>query len=118
LHNLPICFARLVACRVRPLKLDGSVTDNDGKVHNDEGKVDLPKDAVGSCGDLSFAAFSLTHAECGPDGVIELQLCERLLLAWCPSFAALETFGSLDLPSLERRRDVRLLLRESCIRRS
>jgi hypothetical protein len=51
-----------------------------------------------SVGDLSFAVFSLTHAGCGEDGVIELRLNERLLLGWCPSCAALETFGSPDLP--------------------
>lgn len=47
-----------------------------------------------STGDISFAVFSLTHAGCGEDGVIELRLNERLLLGWCPSCAALETFGS------------------------
>ena len=58
----------------------------------DRGKLELPKDGVGSGGeDLSFAAFSFTHAECG-EGVIELRLGERLLLGCCSSCAALETF--------------------------
>ncbi len=78
----------------------------------------ISRKTPGSCGDLSCAAFSLTHSEYEPDDVIELQLCERLLLAWCPLCAALETFGSLNLPELERRRDVRLLLCEIYIRRS
>jgi len=52
-----------------------------------------PRDASGSGADLSFAAFSFTHAECG-EGVIEIRLGVRLLLAWCPSCAALETFGT------------------------
>jgi hypothetical protein len=54
-----------------------------------------PRDNGGSAADLSFAAFSFTHAECG-EGVIELRLDERLLLGWCPSCAALETFYSPD----------------------
>jgi hypothetical protein len=54
-----------------------------------------PRDASGSGADLSFAAFSFTHAECG-EGVIELRLGEGLLLGWCSSCAALETFYSPD----------------------
>lgn len=50
---------------------------------------------MGSDWDLSFAAFSLMHAEC-VEGVIELRLGEQSLLVWCPSCAVLETFGSLD----------------------
>lgn len=46
--------------------------------------------------DLSFAAFSLTHAECTEGGAIELRLGERLLIGWCPSCAALEAFESFD----------------------
>ncbi len=59
-------------------------------------QVNPPRDNGGSGGGLSFAAFSFTHAECG-EGVIELRLGERLLLlGWCPSCAALDTFGSPD----------------------
>jgi hypothetical protein len=64
----------------------------------------ISRKTPGNCGDLSSAAFSLTHSGCGPDDVddvIELQLYERLLLAWCPLLAALETFGSLNLPEQE-----------------
>jgi len=61
----------------------------------DEGKVDPPRNGAWIVGDLSFAAFSLTHAECG-EGVIELRLGERLLVGWCPWCAALETFGPYD----------------------
>jgi hypothetical protein len=53
--------------------------------------------------ELSFAAFSLTHAECGEEGIIELRLDERSLLGWCPSCAALETFGSTRLATRESR---------------
>jgi hypothetical protein len=77
------------------LKLDHDATDN-GKMRDDERELELPKNGAGSVGDLSFAVFSLTHAECGEDGVIELRLNERLLLGWCPSCAALGTFGSPD----------------------
>ncbi|MDP8946883.1 MAG: hypothetical protein M3N09_02110 [Actinomycetota bacterium] len=66
-------------------------------MRNDQGKLDLLKDGVGGGGNFSFAAFTLKHAECG-EGVTELRLGERSLLAWCPSCAALEIFGSLDLP--------------------
>jgi hypothetical protein len=59
------------------------------------------KDRAGSGADLAFAAFSLTHAECGEEGAIEFRLGDRLLLGWCPSCAALKTFRSLD----EYRRD-------------
>jgi hypothetical protein len=65
-------------------------------MRDDEGRIGPAQDGAGSDGDLSFAAFSLTHAECGEEGVIELRLGDRLLLEWCPSCAALETFGSLD----------------------
>ena len=59
-------------------------------MRDDYGKLDPPGEAV----DLSFAAFSLTHAECGEERVIELRLSERSLLEWCPTCAALETFVS------------------------
>ena len=65
-------------------------------MRNDEGRAGPAQDGAGSGGDLSFAAFILTHAECGEEGAIELHLSDRLLLEWCPSCAALETFGSLD----------------------
>ncbi len=62
----------------------------------DQGNLDAPKDGAESGGeDLSFAAFSFTHAECG-EGVIELRLGECLLVGWCPSCVALQTFGSPD----------------------
>jgi hypothetical protein len=42
--------------------------------------------------DLSFAAFVLRHAGCGAS--VEVRLAEDLLLEWCPTCAALETFGA------------------------
>jgi hypothetical protein len=65
-------------------------------MHDDEVRGHPPRDGAASVGDFSFVVFSFTHAECGQEGVIELRLGERLLLAWCPSCAALETFGSFD----------------------
>jgi hypothetical protein len=75
----------------------GGVSDNGGKVRGEEkARVDLPQVAVESGEDLSFSAFSLTHAGCGQNGVIELRTGERSLLVWCPSCAAVETFVSPD----------------------
>jgi hypothetical protein len=65
-------------------------------MRDDERRAGLVKDGAGSGGGLSFAAFSLTHAECGEEGVIELRLDDRLLLEWCPSCATLKTFSSLN----------------------
>jgi hypothetical protein len=77
------------------LKFDHDATDN-GKMRGDESELEPPRNGAVRVGDLSFAVFSLTHAGCGEDGVIELRLNERLLLGWCSSCAALETFGSPD----------------------
>jgi hypothetical protein len=62
----------------------------------DEKSVDTTGNDVGRVGDLAFIIFSLTHAGCGEEGVIELRLGERSLLGWCPSCADLETFGPFD----------------------
>ncbi len=75
------------------LKPDHDATDN-GKVRDAERDLEPPVNVAADVGDLSFVVFSLTHAGCGDEGVIELRLDEHLLLAWCPSCAALETFGS------------------------
>jgi hypothetical protein len=75
------------------LKPDHYATD-DAKVRDDERELELPRNDAGNVGDLSFAVFSLAHAECGEEGTIELRLDERLLVGWCPLCAALETFGS------------------------
>jgi hypothetical protein len=75
------------------LQLDHDATDN-AKMRGGEERVDPPNNGVRSVEDFSFVVFSLTHAECGEEGVIELRLGERWLLGWCPSCAALETFGS------------------------
>ncbi len=42
--------------------------------------------------DLSFAAFVLRHVEC-PSETVEIRLGDGLLLEWCPTCAAVETFG-------------------------
>ena len=65
-------------------------------MRNAERELEPPGNVAAGVGDLSFVIFSLTHAECGDEGVIELRLDERLLLGWCRSCAALETFGSPD----------------------
>ena len=77
------------------LKLDHDATYN-GRMRGDERELEPPRARAVSVGDLSFAVFSLTHAGCGEDGVIELRLSERSLLGWCPTCADLETFGSPD----------------------
>ena len=43
--------------------------------------------------DLSFAVFSLAHAQCGDD-VLEVRIGERMLLEWCAGCAVMEVFGS------------------------
>ena len=63
---------------------------------DDEERVDTTRNDAGSVGDFDFIIFSLTHAGCGEEGVIELRLGERLLLGWCPLCAALEAFGSFE----------------------
>ncbi len=63
---------------------------------DDEERVETTRNDAGSAGVLAFVIFSLTHAGCGEERVIELRLGERLLLGWCPSCALLETFGSFD----------------------
>jgi hypothetical protein len=65
-------------------------------MRGDERELEPLRCGAVSDGDISFAVISLTHAGCGEEGVIELRLNERLLLGWCPSCAALETFGSPD----------------------
>jgi hypothetical protein len=80
---------------VASLKLDHDPTD-DRNMRDDEVRVAPPRNREGSVEDFSFVVFSLTHAECGQEGVIEVRLGERLLLEWCPSCATLETFGSFD----------------------
>jgi hypothetical protein len=45
--------------------------------------------------DLSFAVFSLAHAECGDD-VLEVRIGERMLLEWCAGCAVMEVFGSCE----------------------
>jgi hypothetical protein len=47
-------------------------------------------------GDLSFAAFSLTHAECGDD-VVEVRIGEHTLLEWCLACAVIEIFGPSEV---------------------
>ena len=53
--------------------------------------VDSAEETTGEEG-LSFAAFSLMHAECGDD-LLEVRIGERMLLEWCLACAVLEVFG-------------------------
>ena len=62
----------------------------------DEKSVDTTANEAGSVGALAFIFFRLTHAGCGEEGVIGLRLGEWPLLGWCPSCAALETFGYFE----------------------
>ena len=45
--------------------------------------------------DLSFAVFSLAHAECGDD-VLEVRIGERMLLEWCAGCSVMAVFGSCE----------------------
>ena len=63
---------------------------------DDEERVETTRNHAGGARDLAFIIFSLRHAGCGEGGVIELRLGEGSLLGWCPSCAALETFGAFD----------------------
>ena len=67
-----------------------------------EGRVETTRNDAGSAGNLAFVIFSLTHADCGEEGVIELRLGERSLLGWCPSGALLV---SGVVPQPDRRYD-------------
>ena len=69
---------------------------DDEKMRDHEGGVDPQRSGARSAGDFTFIVFSLRHAGCGEQGVIELRLEERLLLGWCPACAVLETVGSLE----------------------
>jgi hypothetical protein len=59
----------------------------------DEGGSAVSSENYSAGEGLSFAAFVLTHVECG--GVtVELRIGDGLLLEWCPTCAVLETFGA------------------------
>ena len=58
-----------------------------------EGTFDLPLDEAESGWDPAFALFVLRHTRCDA-GLIEVRIGERLILAWCPCCAVIETFGS------------------------
>jgi hypothetical protein len=77
------------------LKPDHDAPDN-AKMRDDERDLESLRNGAVGDGDLSFAVFSLTHAGCEAECVIELRLNKRLLLGWCSSCAVLETFGSPD----------------------
>jgi hypothetical protein len=65
-------------------------------MRNDEGWIDNRSNGAARTRDISYVIFSLAHAECGQECVIELRLGERWLLGWCPRCATLEIFGSPD----------------------
>jgi hypothetical protein len=44
---------------------------------DDEERVETTRDDAGGARDLAFIIFSLTHAGCGEEGVIEVRLGER-----------------------------------------
>jgi hypothetical protein len=62
-------------------------------VRDYKGTFDLPVEDAESGWDPAFAVFVLSHARCD-DELVEARIGERLLLAWCPRCAVLETFGS------------------------
>jgi hypothetical protein len=71
------------------------VADTESMLRYDVDLVDpLWPEAAGE-GDLSFAVFSLAHAECG-DHVLEVRIGERMLLGWCTGCAVMEVFGPYE----------------------
>jgi hypothetical protein len=122
LRTLSICSCQAwAACRARPPKLDGSLTDNEGKVRDDEGNVDLPKDA----GELRGSLFCYLQPHAlwvwaGRCGRRDRASALRAVAAGVVPFVG--CFGDLRVAQLagagECRRDVRLLLCEIYIRRS
>jgi hypothetical protein len=73
-------------------------TTDDHLRRDEEGSALFSEDSVTDA-DLSFAAFILKHAGCGVS--VEIRLTEGLLLEWCPTCAALETFGALGKQTLD-----------------
>jgi hypothetical protein len=79
----------------RLLRLGCRVADTESMLRYDVELVDrLGPEAAGE-GDLSFAVFSLAHAECG-DHVLEVRIGERMLLGWCTGCAVMEVFGPYE----------------------
>ena len=68
------------------------MVDTQSVMRYDVGPVDLSQVETAGEGDLSFVAFSLTHAACG-DGVLEVRIGEHTLLVWCMACAVMEIFG-------------------------
>jgi len=71
------------------------VADTESMVRYDVEPVQPVEAEVPGGGDLSFAVFSLAHAECGDD-VLEVRIGERMLLEWCTGCAVMEVFGSCE----------------------
>jgi hypothetical protein len=75
-----------------PLQLGHSMADTDVTMRYDVEPLDPPKVWTAGEEDLSFAAFSLTHAACG-DAVLEVRVGEHALLEWCTACAVMRIFG-------------------------
>ena len=71
------------------------MADTESMVRYDVEPVQPVEAEVLGGGDLSFAVFSLAHAECGDD-VLEVRIGERMLLEWCTGCAVMEVFGSCE----------------------
>lgn len=70
------------------------MADTSGMLRYGARVVEPPDETTGD-EDLSFAVFSLTHAECGDD-VLEVRIGERILLEWCMACAAMQVFGPYE----------------------
>jgi len=70
------------------------VADSKSMLYYDTKLVDTPEGTTGE-GDLSFAAFSLSHAACRDD-VLEVRIGEHMLLAWCMECAVMEVFAPCE----------------------
>ena len=82
-----------LGCIDRGIKPGDSAADKD-QMRDYDGAFDVPVEDDAECGwDPAFALFVLRHARCEAS-LIEARIGERLLFAWCPCCAVLETFGS------------------------
>lgn len=71
------------------------MADTHSEMRYDADQVILSEVGSAGEGDLSFAAFSLTHAACGDD-VVEVRLGEHTLLEWCMACSVMEIFGPIE----------------------
>ena len=70
---------------------DGEMVDTWSVMRYEVHPPDLPSLVMVDEEDLCFAAFSLSHADCGDD-VLEVRLGDRALLEWCMACDVMRIF--------------------------